>query len=70
MKKIEAVGFFDRHGEFFERADNILQSDTPIYTSDALIAVAEYVRDAIHEYNGVDVSQVDLRAIINQLTGE
>lgn len=70
MKKIEAAGFFDRHGEFFESTDNILQSDTPLYTIDTLLAVAEYVRDAIHEYNGVDVSQVDLQAIINQLTGE
>lgn len=44
--------------------------EKPLYTSDALLAVAEAVRDAIHEYNGVDVSQVDLRAIINQLTGQ
>lgn len=69
MKKIEAVAWIDDGGMLFVN-DGVIPDGTDLYTSDALLAVAEAVQDAIHEYNGVDVSQVDLRAIIRQLTGE
>lgn len=69
MKKIEAVAWIDDGGLLFVN-DGIIPDGTDLYTSDALLAVAKSVRDAIHEYNGVDVSQVDIHAIINQLTGE
>lgn len=69
MKKIEAVAWIDDGGMLFVN-DGIIPDGTNLYNIEALIAVAESVRDAVHEYNGVDVLQVDLRAIINQLTGE
>ena len=43
------------------------EHEKPLYTHEALITLAEAVRDAIHEYNGIDISQVDLQNIIEQL---
>lgn len=72
MKKIDAVAWIDDGGMLFVN-DSIIPDGTDLYTSDALLAVAEAVRDEC--INSGDFTcriqdNIDLQAIINQLTGE
>lgn len=76
MKKIEAVAYFDRHGEIFQSVENLLPTDTPLYNREALEAVAAHMRDIVcaeaSRTLGVEWiwMDADFKRIIDQLTGE
>lgn len=72
MKKIEPVAYMTYKGYLLHAKDPKVKEHSepsPLWTDDALQAVAEAVRDACEEY-GYDCGFVDLAAIINQLKGE
>lgn len=82
MKKIEPVAYMTYKGYLLHAKDPKVQEHSepsPLWTDDALQAVAEAVRDATWrvsgegwsgEYPGDAKPDVDIAAIINQMKGE